>query len=259
MGLNKILVTVQDDMEEKKLEIAPEQKNVSEIKKANSSLIPRYPVVNYEASIKMQKIKELSQRKKRIEKQINQIDENIRLIDEEKSFNSAGGYLDYPTNVVEDNIKKDQIKENKQTKELLLAKLNGINEQVQKLMENEEEIDKMKKLNIKEFLENFEKNKEKAEEMAKKYDEEKKIREQKMMNSIRKSSDRRQKEYEQMLLQEEERKKRDLEKIRLRELERIRERQKENIEKLNYIRQHVNDRPANINQYLFKALENSKF
>ena len=32
----------------------------------------------------------------------------------------------------------------------------------------------MKKLNIKEFLENFEKNKEKSEELAKKYDEEKK-------------------------------------------------------------------------------------
>ena len=71
-----------------------------------------------------------------------------------------------------------------------------------------------------------------------------------------KSSDRKQKEYEQMMQEEEERKKRELEKTRLRELERIRGRTKENQDKLNYIRQHVNDKPANVNEYLFKALEN---
>ena len=262
IGLNKILITVQEDLEEKKLEINPEQKNVNEIRQFNNntSMIPKYPTANFEASIKMQKIKELSQRKKNIEKQINQIDENIRLIDEEKNLNFGGlgnsGYLDYPSSVVEENIKKDQIKENKLTKELLLSKLNGINEQVQKLMENEEELANMKKLNIKDFLENFEKNKEKSEEMARKYDEEKRIREQKMMNSVIKSSDRKQKEYEKMMQEEEERKKRELEKTRLRELELIRGRTKENMDKLNYIRQHINDKPANVNEYLFKALEN---
>ena len=262
IGLNKILLNIQDDLEENKYEINPETKSVNEIKNLNNnaSMIPKYPAANYEASIKLQKIKELSQRKKRIEKQINQIDENIRLIDEEKTTNFVGsascGYIDFPTSVVDENIKKAQIKENKQTKELLLAKLNGINEQVQKLMENEEELANMKKLNVKEFLENFEKNKEKAEELAKKYDEEQKIREQKIMNSVRKSSDRRQKEYEQQVLEEEERKKKELEKTRLKELERIRGRTKENLDKLNYIRQHVNDKPANVNEYLFKALEN---
>ena len=76
------------------------------------------------------------------------------------------------------------------------------------------------------------------------------------MNSVRKSLDRRQSEFEQMKLEEEEKRKRELERTRLRELERIRERTKENADKLNYIRQHVNDKPANINEYLFKALEN---
>ena len=258
LGLNKILYTLQDDMEEKKLEINPEQKNVNEIKKSNNnaSMIGKGPVVNFEASIKMQKIKELSQRKKDIEKQINQINENIKLINDEKTSNLGGVAFEYPSNIVEDNIKKAQLKENKQTKELLLAKLNGINEQVQKLMENEEEMANMKKLNIKEFLENFEKGKEKAEEMVKKFDEEKRIREQKIMNSVRKSADIRQREYEQMKLDEEERKKKELEKIRLKELEIIRERTKENLDKLNSIRQHVKDKPVNVNEYLFKALEN---
>ena len=92
--------------------------------------------------------------------------------------------------------------------------------------------------------------------MAKKYEDEKRIREQKIMNSVRKSLDRRQSEYERMKLEEEEKRKRELERTRLRELERIRERTKENTDKLNYIRQHVYDKPANINEYLFKALKN---
>ncbi len=58
------------------------------------------------------------------------------------------------------------MKENKQTKELLLAKLNGINEQVQRLVESEEELNRNKKQNIKEFLENFDKDKEKTEELS---------------------------------------------------------------------------------------------
>ena len=68
IGLNKILLTIQDDLEEKKFEINPETKNVNEIRNFNnnnSSMIPKYPVANFEASIKMQKIKELSQRKKK--------------------------------------------------------------------------------------------------------------------------------------------------------------------------------------------------
>ena len=157
---------------------------------------------------------------------------------------------------IEENIKKDKIKGNKQKKELLLSKLNGINEQVKRLVQNEEELTKNKKLNIKEFLENFEKDKEKSEELVKKLNEEKKIREQKMISSIKKSYDIKQKEYEQMKLDEEEKKKKELEKIRLKELEIIRERNRENKDKLNYIRQHANDKPANMSQYLFKALEN---
>ena len=254
-GLNQVLMSIYDDMEDNVIEIGKEPLNVEEIKnfKLNSSnnILPN---PNYESSIRMQKIKELNQSKKRIEKQINQINNKINVMEEEKPNEIMG--IDYPNFKIEENIKKDKLKDNKQTKELLLAKLNGINEQVQKLVENEEELNKNKKLNIKEFLENFDRDKEKSEELVKKLTEEKRIREQKMMNSIKKSYDMKQKEYEQMKLDEEEKKKKELEKIRMKELEIIRERQKENRDKLNYIKLHANDKPANMSQYLFKALEN---
>ena len=127
---------------------------------------------------------------------------------------------------------------------------------MQRLVQSEEDLNKNKKLNVKEFLENFDKDKEKSEELVKKLTEDKKIREQKMMNSIKKSYDLKQKEYEQMKLDEEEKKKKELEKIRLKELEIIRERNKENKDKLSFIKLHANDKPMNMSQYLFKALEN---
>ena len=255
IGLNKVLMSLQEDFEDNKIIVGQESINTEDFKKFRQNSSSILPSANFESSIRMQKIKELNQSKKKLEKQINQINTKINMMEEENTTAILGD-IEYPNSIIEENIKKDKIKDNKQTKELLLAKLNGINEQVQRLVQSEEDLNKNKKLNVKEFLENFDKDKEKSEELVKKLTEDKKIREQKMMNSIKKSYDLKQKEYEQMKLDEEEKKKKELEKIRLKELEIIRERNKENKDKLSYIKLHANDKPMNMSQYLFKALEN---
>ena len=255
IGLNKVLMSLQEDFEGNKIIVGQESINTEDFKKFRQNSSSILPSANFESSIRMQKIKELNQSKKKLEKQINQINTKINMMEEENTTAILGD-IEYPNSIIEENIKKDKIKDNKQTKELLLAKLNGINEQVQRLVQSEEDLNKNKKLNVKEFLENFDKDKEKSEELVKKLTEDKKIREQKMMNSIKKSYDLKQKEYEQMKLDEEEKKKKELEKIRLKELEIIRERNKENKDKLSFIKLHANDKPMNMSQYLFKALEN---
>jgi trichohyalin len=248
-------MSLQEDFEDNKIIVGQESINTEDFKKFRQNSSSILPSANFESSIRMQKIKELNQSKKKLEKQINQINTKINMMEEENTTAILGD-IEYPNSIIEENIKKDKIKDNKQTKELLLAKLNGINEQVQRLVQSEEDLNKNKKLNVKEFLENFDKDKEKSEELVKKLTEDKKIREQKMMNSIKKSYDLKQKEYEQMKLDEEEKKKKELEKIRLKELEIIRERNKENKDKLSFIKLHANDKPMNMSQYLFKALEN---
>ena len=255
IGLNKVLMSLQEDFEDNKIIVGQESINTEDFKKFRQNSSSILPSANFESSIRMQKIKEKKKKKKKLEKQINQINTKINMMEEENTTAILGD-IEYPNSIIEENIKKDKIKDNKQTKELLLAKLNGINEQVQRLVQSEEDLNKNKKLNVKEFLENFDKDKEKSEELVKKLTEDKKIREQKMMNSIKKSYDLKQKEYEQMKLDEEEKKKKELEKIRLKELEIIRERNKENKDKLSFIKLHANDKPMNMSQYLFKALEN---
>ena len=256
IGLNKVLMSVQEDLEDNKIVVGQEPIYTEDFKKfRQNSSSTILSTANFESSIRMQKIKELNQSKKKLEKQINQLNNKINIMKDENS-SALLGEMENPNSVIEENIKRDKIKGNKQTKELLLAKLNGINEQVQRLVESEEDLNKNKKLNVKEFLENFDKDKEKSEELVKKLTEDKKIREQKMMNSIKKSYDLKQKEYEQMKIDEEEKKKKELEKIRLKELEIIRERNRENKDKLSFVKIHANDKPMNMSQYLFKALEN---
>ena len=63
----------------------------------------------------MQKIKELNQSKKKLEKQINQINTKINIMEEENTTAILGD-IEYPNSIIEENIKKDKIKDNKQTK-----------------------------------------------------------------------------------------------------------------------------------------------
>ena len=109
---------------------------------------------------------------------------------------------------------------------------------------------------LKDFLNNFEKDKLKAVELVRKYSAEKKIREKKMMDDVNKCAEKREKEIDLLQIEEENKKKQELEKIRMKELERIRLRNKENSEKINQIRAHAKDKTANENKYLFKVLEN---
>ena len=246
-GIDSILEEIKLCLENNELEINPEQKLINDIQ------LPNKLLSDIEESIKIQKIKDLTERKQDLKKKIDKIDEEIKTIEYNSRENSF--YGNPSSQIVDENIRKAQMKEFKETKEILLQKLTGINEQVQKLMINEEEISKMKKVNIKQFLDNFDKDKEIIEQRAKKYDEEKKLREQKMTSSLLKANEKKEKEINIKKKKEEEEKKKSLEQIRLKELERIQKRTKENLEKIQFIKEHVNDKPANENVYLFKVLE----
>ena len=251
IGINSVMDDIHDDMQENKIQINEKKQKLNELSKNNISINKNKG--DYETLMKMQKINELNQRKKNIEKQINKVEENIKIIKDEKIFNQTNK-VNIPYMVIDQNIKKDKMKENKQIKELLLSRLKGIDEQVNKLMENEKEIKSNKRINIKEFLENFEKDKTKFEEQARKYSEEKRQREQRILNSMLKD-EKKEKEEDEMKNKELENKKKELEKIRMLELEKLREKKREKKEQIDHIREHANDKAENENKYLFKILE----
>ena len=250
-GIDKILNEIKLNIENNELEINSDKKRINEIilDKTTIKLLSG----DIEGTIKLKNLKDLTGRKQDLEKKIEKLEEEIKSIEINSKNNTL---LINPQTQVDENIKKAQIKEIKENKEILLQKLNNINEQVQKLMIDEEQISQMKKLNIKQFLDNFDKDKEIIEQRAKKYEEEKKLRDQKIISSLLKANEKKEKEIDNIKKEEEEKRKKLLEQIRLKELEIIQKRSKENSEKIQFIREHVNDKPANENEYLFKVLEN---
>lgn len=78
--------------------------------------------------------------------------------------------------LVDENIRKSRIKDIKQAKKDLEKKLYTLNQQVDELMNEEESQKEVKKFNLKQYLENFEKDKAIAEARALKWDQERKER-----------------------------------------------------------------------------------
>ena len=250
-GIDKVLNEIKLNIENNELEINSDKKRINEIILDKTTI--KLLTGDIEGTIKLKNLKDLTGRKQDLEKKIEKLEEEIKSIEVNSKNNTL---LINPQTQVDENIKKAQIKEIKENKEILLQKLNSINEQVEKLMIDEEQISQMKKLNIKQFLDNFDKDKEIIEQRAKKYEEEKKLRDQKIISSLLKANEKKEKEMDNMKKEEEEKRKKILEQIRLKELEIIQKRSKENSEKIQFIREHVNDKPANENEYLFKVLEN---
>ena len=184
-GIDKILNEIKLNFENNELEINSDKKKINEIilDKTTIKLLSG----DIEGTIKLKNLKDLTGRKQNLEKKIEKLEEEIKSIEINSKNNSL---LLNPQTQVDENIKKAQIKEIKENKEILLQKLNSINEQVQKLMFDEEQISQLKKLNIKQFLDNFDKDKEIIEQRAKKYEEEKKLRDQKIISSLLKAKKR---------------------------------------------------------------------
>src|SRR5690242_20739606 len=125
--------------------------------------------MNIEQTIRTQKIKEMHDDKENIENKIKSLDEKIKLL-EDNDLHISRIDVNTSKDIVEENIRKSRIKEIKQTKELLEKKLISLDEQVQVLMDEESENSPNKRFNVKQFLDNFEKDKKEAELRARKWE-----------------------------------------------------------------------------------------
>ena len=193
-GIESILNEIKNDfIENDNLNIYPEQKNIENIlnkknlnNNINNSLFINYPgATDTEEIIKLQTIKILSERKLNLQKKLEKLEENYKIIDSKNNYiinsNRINNNNENNNNLIEENILKSQIKQIKETKEILIDKLKSIEQQVQNLLINENEMAIKKTNNIKQFIENFEKDKIENEKKIRMLKEEKKIREKNIL------------------------------------------------------------------------------
>ena len=189
---HKILEKIGNEIDYKKQEIyykiinntikIGEKKSIETIIQEKINKIPKEKNPNFiEENIRHVKIKEIRESKENISNKIKSLQENIKLLENNDytrldlniSLGNSGG-----REIVDDNIRKSRIKEIKQKKDILENKLIYLDEQVQGLMREEEFNNGNKKFNLKQYLDNFEKDKRDAElrEQKWKKDQEQRIK-----------------------------------------------------------------------------------
>ena len=128
---------------------------------------------NFDTKKKYKEIYDLKEEKEALNRKLMQIMENENLLENKNNSNL----------LVEQNLKKKIKKDVSKQKKDILDKIDLINSKIKILMLNTEDINTRRVMNLKSFLNNFERDKEIAEIRAKKYIKENKQRNQLYMNN----------------------------------------------------------------------------
>lgn len=208
-----------------------------------------------EENIRFQKIKDIKENKGSIENKIKSLEENIKILENndltriDLNVSSSGG-----KEIIEDNIRKSRIKEIRSKKEMLEKKLIYLDGQVQSLMKEEESNNLNKKFNLKQYLDNFEKDKKEAElrELRWKKDHEQRVKA--FEEQQKKIKDRLKEKVENENLSTNLKRQENY----LKKLEQIKNSAKihrEDVIKLSEMKEEWKNKPISNKQYLFKIAE----
>ena len=200
-SLGKQIENIEKDMDSNELLITEVKKDLSKLikNKSEESLFISKDIV--EEKQKLHSLKELQNREVLLKNKLNKLEQTENLIN-----NKSSALIDNKDkSLIEDNIKKQQLKDIKMKKEELNDRINEINYQINKML-FEENVNN-KKVRIKKFLDNFEKDKEIIIERAKKYEKETKERDAKRKNDADKIANKVKEQLEKK--EEEDKKKRD--------------------------------------------------
>ena len=201
-SLDNQMTNIKTDIKDNKLLITKNIKNLNKLlpsSRTTDNLILTSDE-NYQLKNKMKQIKELKDQEKFLQNKLSVLLSNEKFLNEKEFYNfskktkifhdSAKGGVS-----LERRLKLIEMEKIKQQKEELLYKLTKIKNKIKDIISfNDEET---KKLKIKNFLENFERDKEIIEIRAKKYYKESKEIQQRMKNDIKSVVERKKKEIEE--------------------------------------------------------------
>ncbi len=253
-GLEEVTKKLKEDILSNSVKFGTESKTVSEIIQLKESNKNKK---NIEEVLRQQKIKEIQENKESIGNKIKSLEENMRLLELDGNINISKVDLNTSMKgegVVDDNIRRSRIKEIKQAKDILEKKLQTLDEHVQKLMTEEEANNLNKKFNLKQFLDNFEKDKTDAAVRTKKWEVEQKERIRHLMDLEEKKKLKfKQKEADN--LNQIKQKEKEREDAYHRNLDKRREKDKINHENLEKLKEEWKNRNGVHQEYRFQKFE----
>lgn len=239
-GINKTHLHIQDEISKNNLVLQEHAQAITDIleKSLHLSKVNTSNDVYSKYSPEMiAYLKHLKQDEENIAMNIAKLEQNQKLLENE----SVRGIKN---SIIETNIRNTQIKSLKDKKETLMEKLKNISMQIDSII-NSDKPDK--KGIIRDFLANFEKDKEILEEKSKLYEEQRNKIKQKIYNDLNMSREKRDKEFEKKIEEEE---------IKKKEL--IQERIKTERDILIKRKQEIDEKLQKTKECIYKKLDKSK-
>ena len=195
-GMDELLKSVKKDIFSKKVLLKDAPNSMEKYINKSFDIGSNNKGDNYNLKNKYKTIKELKIEKDNLNKKLIQLIENENLIDNKNNSEF----------VVEQNLKEKIKKDVNAQKKKIIQKIENINEKIKDVILNEEDINNKKQENLKNFIDNFERDKEIIEIRTKKYLKEKKERKKRMANDLNQIAEKRKKELEDKDKKEKEKK-----------------------------------------------------
>ena len=187
-GIGEQLKSVKNEIINEKVNVKENPKKLNEL--LNKSLDNNSNALNindnYNLKNKYKTIKDLKIEKDILSKKLAKIKENQNLI----------GTKNNSDFLYEQNLNEKMKKEMDEQKSKIISKLERINEKIKDIILDDEELKNKKEKNLKNFIDNFERDKEIIEIRAKKYLKEKKERNKRIANDLQQVAEKRKKEIE---------------------------------------------------------------
>lgn len=188
-GIGEQLKSVKNEIINDKVNVKENPKKLGEFLNKSSDNNPN-SILNvnesYNLKNKYKTIKDLKIEKDILSKKLAKIKENQNLI----------GTKNNSDFLYEQNLNEKMKKEMDEQKNKIITKLERINEKIKDIILDDEELKNKKQENLKNFIDNFERDKEIIEIRAKKYLKEKKERNKRIANDLQQVAEKRKKEIE---------------------------------------------------------------
>ncbi len=187
---------VKNILKEENVVINKEPKDLNKFIKKEIEKTEKSVNENYMNKQKYREVKKLNSQLTGLKKNLTQLEQNEKLLQDE-GFNQLNkSQKGYPQNSMFDkSIKEQQLKSIQDKKDQLADKIKAIEFEIKCIMEEHQELSNKEKMRL--FIDNFERDKEIVEIRAKKYIKESKERGQRMQNDINILVEKRKKEMEE--------------------------------------------------------------
>ena len=262
MNINKNILTginmsMDKQMKNIETDIIQNQILMTEVPKSLSNILSKSleKSSNFEKRSQLKIIRELQGEKYQLKIKLQKIITNEKFL-EKGGFmhDSVGEVPDKNFSVVDQKIYENKKKIINEKKKEILDRIDQIEEKINQIISNAE--GGTRKERVKNYIENFERDKEIIETRAKKYFKENKERKQRMANDLNQKIEKLQQEIKDKCKEEELKKAEIIKKFKEKEKAIVQKRTKINDDKANLFKPYLKKNPKNnIKQYLFAKKE----